>query len=67
MQSPLRGPDRDAHDGGDLLERTLVEVVEGGYCYGGEVHTSLSRVAGLITGTKWNGRRFFGLDRASSG
>lgn len=43
-----------------------VEVVEGGYRYQGEIYPSLSRVAGHITGTKWNGRRFFGLDQESA-
>ena len=40
-----------------------VEVVSDGLQYRGETFKSLSRVATVITGTKWNGRRFFGLDR----
>lgn len=46
--------------------RREVEVVDGGFRYEGRVHASLSAVAGAITGTKWNGRRFFGLDKAAS-
>lgn len=40
-----------------------VEVAEWGLRYRGEVYRSLSKIAGLITGVKWNGRRFFGLDK----
>ena len=42
-------------------ERCEVEVVENGFRYQGEVYASLSKIAGVITGTKWNGPRFFGL------
>ena len=45
--------------------RCEVEVVEGGFRYEGRLHASLSAVAGAITGAKWNGRRFFGLDKAA--
>lgn len=41
----------------------LVEVTEDGFRYGGMTYRSLSKVAGVITGGKWNGRRFFGLDQ----
>jgi hypothetical protein len=41
-----------------------VEVVPGGYRYAGEVHASLSTIARKITGTRWNGPRFFGLREA---
>ncbi len=40
-----------------------VEVVDGGFSYGGTVYRSLSKVANVITGVNWNGRRFFGLER----
>ena len=39
----------------------LVEVGEEGYRYRGRVYASLSVVAREITGTRWNGWRFFGL------
>lgn len=38
-----------------------VEVIAGGYLYGGRRWKSLSEVAREITGTRWNGPRFFGL------
>lgn len=34
---------------------------DGGFLYRGERHSSLSRIARAITGTRWNGPRFFGL------
>ena len=40
-----------------------VEASGDGFRYRGETYRSLSKVAGVITGVKWNGRRFFGLDR----
>src|SRR5580700_11481202 len=43
---------------GELFE---VEVGREGYIYAGHVYGSLSEVARLITGTRWNGPRFFGL------
>jgi len=41
--------------------RHEVEVTDGGYIYRGERWKSLSEVARSITGTRWNGPRFFGL------
>ncbi len=41
--------------------RHEVIVVSGGFEWQGEVHGSLSTVARAITGTAWNGPRFFGL------
>jgi hypothetical protein len=38
-----------------------VEVVEGGFLYGGQRYRSLSEVARAITGAHWSGPRFFGL------
>lgn len=38
-----------------------VTVLEEGYSYAGRSYASLSEIAGLITGTKWNGPKFFGL------
>jgi len=43
-----------------------VVVVEGGFAYEGRIYKSLSEIAFEITGTKWNGPRFFGLRRSSS-
>ena len=38
-----------------------VLVVEDGFAYEGEVFKSLSAIANKITGTKWNGLKFFGV------
>jgi hypothetical protein len=38
-----------------------VMTVSDGYCWNGQTYSSLSQVASAITGTKWNGPRFFGL------
>jgi hypothetical protein len=38
-----------------------VMVVPGGFCWQGKTHDSLSTIAKTITGTSWNGPRFFGL------
>jgi len=38
-----------------------VLVVAGGFTWNGQTYDSLSKVAFAITGTKWNGPRFFGL------
>ena len=38
-----------------------VMVLEDGFAYGGKTYASLSEIARLITGARWNGPRFFGL------
>ena len=38
-----------------------VTVVDNGFCWEGRGYESLSKIARAITGTKWNGPRFFGL------
>ena len=38
-----------------------VAVLRSGFAYDGKTFASLSEIATLITGTKWNGPRFFGL------
>ena len=38
-----------------------VLVVDDGFAYEGEVFKSLSAIANKITGTKWNGLKFFGV------
>ena len=42
-------------------QRHEVAVLTDGFLYGGHTFSSLSKVAQHITGTKWNGRAFFGL------
>lgn len=51
------------HDG----QQHHVMVAEKGFIWNGVAYPSLSKVAFAITGTKWNGPRFFGLrDRAKA-
>src|SRR6267378_1275618 len=38
-----------------------VTVLAGGFVYDGDTYSNLSEIAVLITGTRWNGPRFFGL------
>src|SRR5947209_14226699 len=38
-----------------------VMVLADGFAYDGKTFDNLSEIAGLITGTRWNGPRFFGL------
>lgn len=42
-----------------------VTVVADGFAYGGKTFASLSEIATAITGTRWNGPRFFGLRSAA--
>ena len=41
--------------------RGTLMVVPGGFHWQGKIHASLSTIARRITGTAWNGPRFFGL------
>jgi hypothetical protein len=43
----------------DTLHEVI--VVPGGFCWQGKTYASLSTIARAITGTSWNGPRFFGL------
>ena len=44
-----------------------VMVVDAGFVWNGKTYDSLSRIAFAITGSKWNGPRFFGLrDKTST-
>ena len=67
LTSALPVPDRRGRTPGVTLSREwagvmhTVQVLEAGYAWNGAIYDSLSRVAQLITGTKWNGPRFFGL------
>ena len=42
-------------------ESHRVTVLENGFAYQGKTLESLSEIARLIAGTRWNGPRFFGL------
>ena len=41
-----------------------VTVVDDGFLWNGKTHRSLSSIARAITGTNWNGPRFFGMREA---
>ena len=43
-----------------------VMVLPDGFSWNGTTYPSLSKVAFAITGTRWSGPRFFGLDQSSS-
>ncbi|GJD97886.1 DUF2924 domain-containing protein [Methylobacterium iners] len=69
----LPPPDQPGTKPGTLLVREWkgelhrVMVLDPGFAWQGTTYDSLSRVAQAITGTKWNGPRFFGLrERPSS-
>jgi hypothetical protein len=47
----------------DALHR--VTVKEDGFEYGGQLYRSLSAVAFAISGTRWNGYKFFGLEAST--
>jgi hypothetical protein len=47
-------------------ESHRVMVMADGFAYGGKTFASLSEIASDITGTNWNGPRFFGLRTASN-
>ncbi len=45
-----------------------VAVLADGFAWNGKTYPSLSKVAFEITGTRWNGPKFFGLrDKSSNG
>jgi hypothetical protein len=64
-------PPRRIKPGSELVRswnrRTYrVRVLENGFAYDGKTFASLSEIATAITGTRWNGPRFFGLRSAGS-
>jgi Protein of unknown function (DUF2924) len=50
---------------GGVLHRVM--VVEHGFAWNGQIFASISMVARAITGTRWNGPRFFGLRQKAKG
>ncbi len=42
-------------------KRYTVIVLNDGYEFNGEKYKSLSAIANKITGTRWNGKKFFGV------
>jgi hypothetical protein len=69
--APVPIPQTRSIKPGTLLRREWqgvmhsVTVTEGGFAWNGATYRSLSEVARAITGTRWNGPRFFGLREAS--
>jgi len=52
------------------MERQMqrVSVMPDGFAWNGSTYPSLSRIARVITGTSWNGPKFFGLrDKGAKG
>jgi hypothetical protein len=75
MEPDLRFGEQSRFKPGTILvrehagEQHRVMVLADGFAWKGQVHKSLSAVATAITGTSWNGYRFFGLvnGRTSNG
>lgn len=55
-----------------MLERTYkgrrwrVTVLEDGFVFDGTHYASLTTIATMISGSRWNGFTFFGLGKAAS-
>ena len=45
----------------DTRQSHRVMVLADGFAWNGQTYDSLTKVAFAITGTRWNGPRFFGL------
>jgi hypothetical protein len=60
-------PDPRGRKPGSMLVRAYggtlhhVTTLQDGFAWQGSTYRSLSEIARLITGTRWNGPRFFGL------
>jgi hypothetical protein len=61
--------DRRLPEAGSRLTRSYqqltieVTVLETGFEYNGAVYSSLSAIAHQVTGTRWNGFLFFGIQK----
>ena len=65
-----RGPREQVRVGTALVREHAsvlhrVTVTPDGFAWEGRTYASLSAVARAITGVRWNGHRFFGLDRGA--
>jgi hypothetical protein len=69
-EAPPRSAQRPRYRPGTVLTKDwhgtshTITVLDDGYAYQGTPYKSLSEIARLITGTRWNGPAFFGLRRA---
>jgi hypothetical protein len=63
-------PKKDPTGGPFCTPNLTVTVTSDGFVWQDQTYASLSAIARAITGTSWNGRRFFGLrikaDRAEA-
>jgi Protein of unknown function (DUF2924) len=72
-EDPVRQPISRRPAVGTILVREWaggvchVTALADGYAWNGTTYRSLSQVARAITGTRWNGRRFFGLPTTPTG
>ena len=69
--APLKQPQPSFKPGTKLIREwkgKVHEVMMAGdtYIWGGQHYGSLSEIARAITGTRWSGPRFFGLDRTGA-
>ena len=67
-KAPKNAGHRPAEPGSRLVREWngrshVVDVVDSGFLWQGRRYRSLSAVARAITGARWSGPRFFGLDR----
>ena len=70
-QAPKNAGYRPAGPGSRLVREWngrnhIVDVVDDGYVWKGDRYRSLSAVARAITGARWSGPRFFGLDKGDA-
>lgn len=71
MGKPDRRPKAPSFRPGSRLirewngRRYEVEVLEKGFSWNGGAYRSLSAIAEAITGTRWSGPRFFGIEKAT--
>lgn len=71
LEEKTKQPERDRRlpAAGTVLRRQYrdrdisVKILDEGFEYEGKIYDSLSSIASSVTGTRWNGFAFFGLNR----